>query len=33
MESKINVCVRMKPLSKVESLHEKNKFWQRIQNN
>jgi hypothetical protein len=30
MESKINVCVRMKPLSKTEGLHDKNKFWQRI---
>lgn len=30
MESKINVSVRIKPLSKQEKLLEKNHFWSKI---
>jgi centromeric protein E len=30
MESKINVTVRIKPLSKIESSQEKNKFWNHV---
>ena len=33
MESKINVSLRIKPLSKTESLHEKNHLWSKISDN
>lgn len=33
MESKINVAVRIKPLSTAESQQEKNRMWQKISDN
>jgi len=33
MESKINVSVRMKPLSEAESCNEKNHVWQKVGEN
>ena len=33
MESKINVTLRVKPLSQQESINQKNNIWQTMKNN